>query len=100
MRKGGRFASTDDRYLHYVPIRRAWTMCVEEGLPPDAAVYCLNQTHLFPDFIFVIDAQEKRMFEAIHGHRSISEILDKVEEKGAPPAALFREALVVRPGGI
>ena len=81
----------DDRYLHYVPIRRAWTMCVEEGLPPDAAGVLLNQTHLFPDLFFVIDAQEKRMFEAIDGHRSISEILDKVEEKGVSP--LFFEKL-------
>jgi hypothetical protein len=32
-----------------------------------------------------IDAREKRMFEAIDGHRNISEILDKVNEKESSP---------------
>ncbi len=81
----------DDSYLSYVPIRRAWTMCVQEGLPPGAAGVLLNQTHLFQDLFLVIDAQEKRMFEAIDGRRSISEIVDKVKEKGASP--LFFEKL-------
>jgi hypothetical protein len=39
---------------------------------------------------FVIDAREKRMFEAIDGRRSISEILDKVKEKGTSPL-LFKK---------
>jgi len=81
----------DERYLRYVPVRRAWTMCVQEGLPPGAAGVLLNQTHLFQDLFLVIDAQEKRMFEAIDGRRSISEIVDKVKEKGA--SRLFFEKL-------
>jgi hypothetical protein len=32
-----------------------------------------------------IDAREKRMFEAIDGRRSISEILDIANEKGTSP---------------
>ncbi len=71
----------DEHCLRYVPIRRAWTMCLEEGLPPGAAAVLLNQTHLFQDLFLLIDAQEKRMFEAIDGRRNISEIVDKV--KGA-----------------
>ncbi len=81
----------DDHYLRYVPIRRAWTVCVEERLPPGAAGALLNQTHLFPDLFLLIDAQEKRMFEAIDGRRTISEIVDKVNEKGSSP--LFFEKL-------
>jgi hypothetical protein len=50
-----------------------------------AAGVLLNQTHLFHDLFLEIDAQEKRMFEAIDGRRSISEIVDKVKEKGASP---------------
>ena len=61
------------------------------GFLPGAAGVLLNQTHLFHDLFLVIDAQEKRMFEAIDGRRSISEIVDKVKEKGASP--LFFEKL-------
>jgi hypothetical protein len=84
----------DERYLRYVPIRRAWTMCVQERLPPGTAGVLLNQTHLFDDLFLFIDAQEKRMFEAIDGRRSISEIVDKVKEKGASALArVFFEKL-------
>ncbi len=75
----------DERYLRYVPIRLPWTICVQEELPPGASGILLNQTHVFDDLFLFIDAQEKRMFEAIDGRRSISEILDKVKEKGTSP---------------
>lgn len=81
-------------YLSYVPIRRPWTICVQEGLPAGTAGVLLNQTHLFNDLILVIDEQEKRMFEAIDGRRSISEIVDTVKERGASPLArVFFEKL-------
>ncbi len=89
--EGWKIRFDDERYLRYVPIRRPWTMCVQEGLPAGTAGVLLNQTHLFHDLILVIDAQEKRMFEAIDGRRSIAEIVDKVKEKGAAP--LFFEKL-------
>jgi len=75
----------DDRYLRYVPVRRAWTTCMQERLPPGAAGVLVNQTHLFQDLFLVIDAQEKQMYEAIDGRRSISEIVETV--KGASPLA-------------
>jgi SAM-dependent methyltransferase len=77
----------DDRYLRYVPIRRAWTTCVEEGLPPGAAGVLLNQTHLFNDLFLPIDAQQKQMYQAIDGRRSITEILDQVNDDGASSRA-------------
>ena len=81
-----------ERYLRYVPIRRTWTMCVQEGLPPGAAGVLLNQTHLFQDLFLIIDAQQKQMYEAIDGRRSISEIIDTV--KGASSLArVFFEKL-------
>ena len=84
----------DERYLSYVPIRRAWTICVQERLPPGAAGALLNQTHLFNDLFFLIDAQQKRMFDAIDGQRTISEVLDEVNvAKTAPEAGEFFEDL-------
>jgi SAM-dependent methyltransferase len=84
----------EEHYLRYVPVRLPWTMCVSEGLPVDAAGVLLNQTHVFDDLYLVIDAQEKEMFEAIDGRRSISEIVDKVKERGAAaPARVFFEKL-------
>ena len=82
---GRRVRFDDERYLRYVPIRRAWTICIEERLPPGAAGALLNQTHLFNDLFLLIDAQEKRMFEAIDGRRNISEIVEIVNEKEASP---------------
>ena len=77
----------DERYLRYVPIRRMGPICVQERLPPGAAGALLNQTHLFNDLFFLIDPLQKRMYAAIDGHRSISEILTQVKDKEAAPAA-------------
>jgi SAM-dependent methyltransferase len=75
----------DERYLRYVPIRLPWTICVQEDLPAGVSGILLNQTHVFDDLMLFIDAREKRMFEAIDGRRSISEILDNVKEKETSP---------------
>ena len=80
----------DVRYLRYVPIRLPWTICVQEELPAGVAGILLNQTHVFDDLMLFIDAREKRVFEAIDGRRNISEILDKVKEKGTSPL-LFKK---------
>jgi SAM-dependent methyltransferase len=75
----------DERYLRYVPIRLPWTICVQEDLPAGVSGILLNQTHVFDDLMLFIDAREMRMFEAIDGRRSISEILDNVKEKETSP---------------
>lgn len=75
----------DESYLSYVPIRRSWTICVQDRLPPGAAGALLNQTHLFDDLFLFIDAQEKQMFDAIDGRRSIAKILASIE--GTQPRA-------------
>jgi SAM-dependent methyltransferase len=66
----------DDRFLRYVPIRRAWTACVQDRLPPGAAGVLLNQTHLFNDIFVFVDEEGKRLYEAIDGRRTIGEIMD------------------------
>ena len=77
----------DDRYLRYVPVRRAWTMCVQNDLPPGAAGVLVNQTNLYPDIYLPITALEKRMYDAIDGRLSISEIVEKVGKNDASPVA-------------
>ena len=75
----------DERYLRYVPIRRAWTRCVQDELPPGAAGVLINQTHLFDDLFLPVTEQEKQMYEAIDGRRNVSEIVEIV--KGVPQHA-------------
>ena len=73
----------DERYLRYVPIRLPWTTCILDGIPPDAAGVLVNQTHVFSDLFVVMNADEKLMYDAIDGRRSISEIVDKADGKPA-----------------
>jgi hypothetical protein len=79
----------DDRYLRYVPIRRPWTLSVQERLPPGAAAALLNQTHLFDDLYVFIDAQEKKMFDAIDGRRSIGDIVENVKSESSHASQFF-----------
>ncbi|MCA1578720.1 MAG: class I SAM-dependent methyltransferase [Acidobacteria bacterium] len=88
----GRVRFDDERHLRYVPIRRPWTICVEERLPPGAAGVLLNQTHLFPDLYLMIDVEERQFFDAIDGHRSIAEIA-AVNEKADWKVRSFFEKL-------
>jgi SAM-dependent methyltransferase len=80
----------EDHYLRYVPVRMPWTTCIQERLPPGAAGVLVNQTHLFNDLFLIIDPQEKQMFDAIDGRRSIATIVDEVS---APQARDFFEQL-------
>ena len=82
----------DDRYLRYVPVRLPWTICVQERLPPGAAGALLNQTHLFNDLYLIVDPQEKQLFDAIDGHRSIGEIVSGIKD-ATPRAQTFFEQL-------
>jgi SAM-dependent methyltransferase len=80
----------DERYLRYVPIRLPWTVLIQEELPAGVSGILLNETHVFDDLMLSLDPREKRMFEAIDGRRSISEIHDEVNEKDASPL-LFKK---------
>jgi SAM-dependent methyltransferase len=82
----------EEKYLRYVPIRLPWTVCVQERLPPGAAGALLNQTHPFNDLYLIIDPEEKQMFDAIDGRRSIAEIVEQVKDS-APRARDFFEQL-------
>ena len=64
----------DDAWLGYVPIRMPDTICVQERLPAGAAGVLINQTHTYTDLYLPIDVQEKKLFDAINGECTISEI--------------------------
>ena len=81
----------DERYLRYVPIRRPWTICVQERLPDGAAGALLNQTHLFNDLYLLINPTDKQMYDAIDGRRSVAEIVAGVEGASAQARNFFEE---------
>jgi len=64
----------DESCLRYVPVRLPWTICVTDRIPPGAAGVMVNQTHIYNDLFLPISQQEKQMFEAIDGRRTVAEI--------------------------
>jgi len=88
-----KFPFDDDRWPSYVPLRLPTTICVRERLPSGAAGVLLNKSHPFHDLILVIDAQEKRMFDAIDGRRSIQEIIHHAGDDRSSDARAFFQKL-------
>jgi len=72
-----------ERGLDDVPIRLPNTICLEERLPPGAAAVLINQSHTDTDLYLPIDGEEKRLFDAIDGSRTIAEI---AQGAGSPDA--------------
>jgi SAM-dependent methyltransferase len=60
----------------FVPIRTSSAVSVDHNLPDGAAGALLNRAHTYADLVLFVDRDEKRIFEAIDGHRSIGEIDD------------------------
>jgi SAM-dependent methyltransferase len=82
------------RWPQYVPFRLPGTLCVQERLPAGAAGVLLSRYHASPDLILVIDAPEKKMFDAIDGRRSIAKIIDQAGgDQLLPRARAFFEKL-------
>jgi len=81
---------TGDAWLGYVPIRMANTICVQEKLPPGAAAVLINRSHTYTDIYLPINAQQKNLYDAVDGKRSIGEI--------APETALRKIARVLFEG--
>ena len=65
----------DDGWLGYVPIRLPETISMQKKLPPGAAAVLINQEHTYTDLILPVDANEKRLFDAIDGKRNIDAII-------------------------
>jgi SAM-dependent methyltransferase len=87
-----------DAWCQYVPIRNAETICVQERLPPGATGVLINQNHTYTDLFMTMSAKEKRLFDAIDGNRTISDILKATlptSEERLPPETVrtFFESL-------
>jgi SAM-dependent methyltransferase len=63
-----------DAWRDYVPIRLPDTIAVQERLPPGAAAVLINRTHTYTDIYLPVDAEEKRLVDAIDGKLTIGEI--------------------------
>jgi SAM-dependent methyltransferase len=84
----------DDRWPGYAPLRLPSTLCVQERLPAGAAAVLLNRAHPHHDLILPVNVQEKRLFDAVDGRRSIAEIVDRVGgHEQLPQAKAFFEKL-------
>lgn len=82
-----------ERWKDYVPIRLPSTACVEERLPPGAVGLLFNRNHRFHDLILPISAEERTMFEATDGNRTMGEIAAAAGGEASPAARSFFEAL-------
>jgi hypothetical protein len=65
----------DNAFLGYVPIRLPDTICVQENLPAGAVAVLVNRNHTYSDLYMPINAQQKRMFFAIDGERTVAQIV-------------------------
>jgi hypothetical protein len=72
---------TGDAWLGYVPIRMPDTICVQEKLPPGAAGVLINRSHTYTDIYLPINAQQKKLFDAIDGKRSVGEIAPETAQR-------------------
>jgi 2-polyprenyl-3-methyl-5-hydroxy-6-metoxy-1,4-benzoquinol methylase len=68
----------DRRWQNFVPIRRPHAACIEKNLPAGAVAALFNRSHAYSDLVLPIDPEQKQWLDAIDGHRTIAEILDKV----------------------
>lgn len=66
----------------------AHTISVEEKLPHGAAGVLINGTHTYREIYLPIDPQEKLLFEAIDGRRSLIEIASGVLPAGQDASRL------------
>jgi SAM-dependent methyltransferase len=63
-----------EAWLNYVPIRVPDTISIHDRLPPGAAAVLINRAHTDTDIYLPIDAEQKRLVDAIDGQRRIGEI--------------------------
>lgn len=66
------------------------TICVQEKLPPGAAAVLINRSHTYTDIYLPIDAQEKQLFDAIDGKRTVGEIVGEHGQRDTARALFER----------
>ena len=86
---GRAFRLDPDRSSGYVPLRLPSTLSLQERLPAGAAAVVLNRSHPYPDLILALNPQEKRIFDAIDGRRTVKQIIDYTNSPLTSACALF-----------
>jgi hypothetical protein len=66
----------DDRWRSYIALKPHTAISVEERLPPGAAAVLLNRAHVFRDLVMFVDKEEKAVFDAIDGKRTMGDLAD------------------------
>jgi hypothetical protein len=59
-----------EAWLDYTPIRLPDTLAVRDRLPPGAAAVLINRNYNYTDLYLPIDAQQRRLLDAIDGQRT------------------------------
>jgi SAM-dependent methyltransferase len=72
-----------DAWLGYVPVRLPDTVAVQERLQPGAAAVLINKRHTYTDIYLPLSAQQKSLFDAIDGQRTIEEIAPQAAHRHA-----------------
>lgn len=67
----------------WVPVRRADTLAVTEGIPDTAAAVLLNRTHDYTDLYLPVDADQAALFAAVDGRRTLDEIIGSRQDRDA-----------------
>ncbi len=63
-----------DDWRSFVPIRPTTVVTVADRLPPKVAAAAINRAHVDRDLVLFLDADERRIFEAVDGTRPIAAI--------------------------
>jgi SAM-dependent methyltransferase len=94
------FDDDSDDWQNYVPIRLPDTKCIEDQsirdrLPTGTVAVLINRAHTYKDLLLPISAAEQRIFHAIDGKRSVSEILKQTATSSGdlPTTRTFFERL-------
>jgi SAM-dependent methyltransferase len=80
-----------DAWLGYVPVRMPDSIMVQDRLPPGAAAVLINTSHTYTDIYLPVSAQQKQLFDAIDGKRTIAELAPRVAQRDA--ARVFFQGL-------
>ena len=76
-------ALEDGAWGGWVPVRRADTLAVTDGIPDTAAAVLLNRTHDYTDLYLPVDVDQAALFAAVDGRRTLNEIIGSKGDRDA-----------------
>jgi SAM-dependent methyltransferase len=85
-----RYGLDDEMSDRVVPIRVPHAVAVVERLPAGAAAVLVNRAHQFEDIVMPVSDAEKRVVDAIDGHRTVGAITADAGLGPSGAAALFQ----------